>query len=115
MGLAGIAATLAALASTHGEFYFAYQQIVQVVLLTLSTVFYPIDLVRRYLPPSLVNVVSANPLSLAAEAMRQYTFVGASIQTWFLVNILLTSIPFTIVGGLAYLWALHTIQVKGKL
>ena len=30
MGLAGIAAALAALASTHGEFYFAYQQIVQV-------------------------------------------------------------------------------------
>lgn len=115
MGLAGIAATLAALASTHGEFFFAYQQIVQVVLLTLSTVFYPIDVVRQYLPPFLVSVVLANPLSLAAEAMREYTFLGAPIQPWVLVNIFLTSIPFTIVGGLAYLWALHTIQVKGKL
>ena len=87
----------------------------QVVLLTLSTVFYPIEVVGQYLPPFLVSVVSANPLSLAAEAMREYTFVGAPIQLWVLANIFLTSIPFTIVGGLAYLWALRTIQVKGKL
>jgi len=115
MGLAGIAATLAALASTHGEFFFAYQQIVQVVLLTLSTVFYPIDVVRQYLPPFLVNIVSVNPLSLAAEAMRRYTFGGFPIEPWSLLTLLLTSIPFAIVGALAYLTALHTIQVRGKL
>ena len=115
MGLAGIAATLAALASTHGEFFFAYQQIVQVVLLTLSTVFYPIEKVELYLPPFWVSVVEHNPLSLAAEAMREYAFVGMPIQPLVLAKIFLTSIPFTIVGGLAYLWALHTIQVKGKL
>jgi len=115
MGLAGIAATLAALASTHAEFFFAYQQIVQVVLLTLSTVFYPIDVVRQYLPPFLVNIVSANPLSLATEAMRQYTFAGSPIEPWPLTKLLLTSIPFAIVGALAYLKALRSIQVKGKL
>ena len=115
MGLAGIAATLAALASTHAEFFFAYQQIVQVVLLTLSTVFYPIEVVRQYLPPFLVNIVSANPLSLAVEAMRKYTFAGSPIEPWSLITLLLTSIPFAIVGALAYLKALHTIQVKGKL
>lgn len=115
MGLAGIAATLAALASTHGEFFFAYQQIVQVVLLTLSTVFYPIDVVRRYLPAFLVKIVSANPLSLAAEAMRQFTFAGSPIDPWSLIALLLTSTPLAIVGALAYLKALHAIQVKGKL
>lgn len=115
MGLAGIAATLAALASTHAEFFFAYQQIVQVVLLTLSTVFYPIDVVRQYLPPFLVSIVSANPLSLAVEAMRRYTFAGSPIESWSLITLLLTSIPFAIVGALAYLSALHKIQVKGKL
>jgi len=114
-GLAGIAATLAALASTHGEFFFAYQQIVQVVLLTLSTVFYPIDVVRLYLPPFLVKIVSLNPLSLAAEAMRQYTFAGAPVEPWSLIMLLLTSIPLAIIGALAYLTALHSIQVKGKL
>jgi ABC-type polysaccharide/polyol phosphate export permease len=115
MGLAGISATLAALASTHGEFFFAYQQVVQVLLVTFSTVFYPIDTIRMYLPAFLVNFVSVNPLSLAAEAMRQYTFAGNPIQPVFLLSILLTSIPFAIVGAASYLVALHGIQVKGKL
>jgi len=115
MGLAGIAATLAALASTHAEFFFAYQQIVQVVLLTLSTVFYPIEVVKQYLPPILVTVVSANPLSLAVEAMRKYTFAGSPVEPLALLTLLLASIPFALAGALAYLRALHSIQVKGKL
>jgi ABC-type polysaccharide/polyol phosphate export permease len=115
VGLAGISATLAALASTHGEYFFAYQQVVQVLLVTFSTVFYPIDVVKAYLPPFLLGVVSANPLSLAAEAMRQYTFAGNPIQPLFLLSILLTSIPFAAVGAASYLVALHGIQVKGKL
>lgn len=115
MGLAGISATLAALASTHGEYFFAYQQVVQILLVTFSTVFYPIDTIRMYLPAFLVNVVSVNPLSLAAEAMRQYTFAGTPIQPFFLLSILLTSIPFAIVGAASYLVALRGIQAKGKL
>ncbi len=115
MGLAGIAAALAALASTHGEFFFAYQQIVQVVLMTLSTVFYPMDIVRQYLPQVLVSVVSVNPLSLAAEAMRKYTFAGSPIEPWSLLPLLLTSIPLAFVGAFTYLAALRAIQVKGKL
>jgi ABC-type polysaccharide/polyol phosphate export permease len=62
-----------------------------------------------------VAVVAANPLSLAAEALRQYAFVGTPIEPVFLTKILLTSIPFTIVGALAYLGALHRLQIKGKL
>lgn len=115
MGLAGISASLAAFASTHGEYFFAYQEIVQMLLLTLSTVAYPLEYVRNYLPSFLVNVVSANPLSLAAEAMRQYTFAGNPIQPNHLASILITSIPFTIIGAVAYLMALRKMQVKGKL
>lgn len=115
MGLAGIAATLAALASTHGEYYFAYMQITQVGLLILSTVYYPKEVIGRVLPSFLVGIVSANPLSLAAEAIRQFAFMGAPIQLWFLIKMLLTSIPFALLGALAYLTALRVIQVKGKL
>jgi len=115
MGLAGIAATLAALASTHGEYFFAYQQIVQVTLLTFSTVFYPIEVIQQYLPSFLVAVASANPLSIAAEAIRQFAFEGLPIQSWFLLNMLLTSVPFAVIGALAYLTALRTIQIKGKI
>lgn len=115
MGLAGIAATLAAVASTHGEFFFAFQNIVQVALLTLSTVYYPIEVIRSYLPPFLVAVVTANPLSLAVEGLRRYAFAGVAIELSFLFNILLASVPFTVIGAFAYLGALHKIQVKGKL
>ncbi len=115
MGLAGIAATLAAIASTHGEFFFAFQNIVQTTLLILSTVYYPIDKIQNYLPPFLVTVVTANPLSLAAEALRQYTFAGAPIELGFLFKILLASMPFTIVGAFAYLGALRKIQAEGKI
>jgi ABC-type polysaccharide/polyol phosphate export permease len=115
VGLAGISASLAALASTHGEYFFAYQQIVQVSLLTLSTVFYPLDTIAKYLPAPLVSFVSANPLSLAAQAMRDYAFVGNSIQPMFLVQILVTSLPFAVIGALSYLTVLRMIQARGKL
>jgi ABC-type multidrug transport system permease subunit len=115
MGLAGLAAALAAVASTHGEFFFAFQNIMQGTLLTLSTVYYPIDVIKNILPPFLVIVVAANPLSLAAEALRQYTFAGSAIEFGFLAKIFLASIPFAIVGAVAYLWALHKIQTEGKL
>jgi ABC-type polysaccharide/polyol phosphate export permease len=115
MGLAGISASLAALASTHGEYFFAYQQIVQVLLLTISTVYYPIDYIREYFPPVLTSFASANPLSLAAEAMRDYTFTGLAIQPMVLVNILLASAPLAVIGALAYLTVLRLIRMKGKL
>ena len=115
MGLAGLAAALAAVASTHGEFFFAFQSIMQGILLTLSTVYYPIDVIQNILPSFLVTVVSANPLSLASEALRQYTFAGSAIELSFLARIFVASIPFTILGAAAYLWALHKIQTEGKL
>jgi ABC-type polysaccharide/polyol phosphate export permease len=115
MGLAGIAAALAAVASTHGEFFFAFQNILQGILLTLSTVYYRVEDIQNILPSFLVTLVTANPLSLAAEALRQYTFAGVAIEGFFLAKILAASIPFTIVGAAAYLWALRKIQTEGKL
>lgn len=115
MGLAGISATLAALASTHGEYFFAYQQVVQILLLTLSTVYYPVETLKNYFPTFLTTIASANPLSLAAQAMRQYTFQGSSVDPFFLLNILLASLPFTVIGAVAYLAALRKIQTKGKM
>jgi len=115
MGLAGIAATLSAVASTHGEFFFAFQNIVQVSLLTLSTVYYPLDKIQNYLPSFILPIVTSNPLSLAAEALRQYTFLGIPIELDLLLRILLTSVPFAIVGAFAYLGALRKIQAQGKI
>ncbi len=115
MGLAGIAATLSAIASTHGEFFFAFQNILQTTLLVLSTVYYPVDFIRNYLPSFMVTVATSNPLSLAAEALRSYAFEGLAIETILLLKILVASIPFTVIGAFAYLSALRKLQVEGKL
>jgi len=115
MGLAGIAAALAALASTHGEFFFAYQQIIQVLLLTLSTVYYPREAMELILPSTLVTAASINPLSVAAENLREYVFKGSAIQSSIMFNLILTSVPFALLGAFAYYRALHNLQVKGKL
>lgn len=115
MGLAGIAAALAAVASTHGEFFFAFQNILQGMLLTLSTVYYPIETIQKFLPSFLVTLVSWNPISLAAEALRQYTFAGHPVEFTFLARIFVASVPFTIIGGLLYLGVLRKIQTQGKL
>jgi ABC-type polysaccharide/polyol phosphate export permease len=115
MGLAGIAATLAAFASTHGEYFFAYQQVVQLMLLTFSTLFYPIDKIKGFFPSFVTTIVSANPLSLAVGAIRDYTFAGKPLQPLYLLNILVASLPFVVIGAAAYLYTLRTFQVKGKL
>ena len=115
MGLAGISATLAAFASTHGEYFFAYQQVVQLLLLTFSTLFYPIDKIGNFFPSFVTSIVKANPLTLAVGAMRDYTFAGKPIQPPLLLNILLASLPFAIIGATAYLTALRTFRVKGKI
>ena len=115
MGLAGLAAALAALASTHGEFFFAFQSIMQGALLTLSTVYYPLNVIKNVLPSWVVTFVVANPLSLASEALRQYAFVGVAIDPSFLAKIFFASAPFAVLGAVAYLWALRKIQTQGKL
>jgi len=115
IGLAGIAAALAALASTHGEFFFAYQQIVQVFLLTFSTVYYPRQIMEQYLPSVLVSIALANPLSVAAEALREFAFKGFPVQPSIMISLMLTSIPFAMLGALAYYKALHNLQARGKL
>jgi ABC-type polysaccharide/polyol phosphate export permease len=114
-GLSGIAATLAAIASTHGEFFFAFQNIVQIALLTLSTVYYPMNEIQKVLPLPLVSFIAVNPLSLAAEALREYIFLGAPIAASLLARIFIASLPFAVVGGIAYYGALHKLRVQGKL
>lgn len=115
MGLAGIAATLAAFASTHGEYFYAYQQVVQLLLLTFSTLYYKIDYVKNFFPSFVTTIVSANPLSLAVGAMRDYTFAGKPLQPLHLLDILVASLPFAMIGAAAYLSALRAFRVKGKL
>ncbi len=115
VGLSGLAAGLAAIASTRGEFFYAYQQLLQTLLLVFSTVFYPAYILERYLPSFLVVVASANPLSLAADGLRTYAFRGQPIDAGYLLGLSLTSLPFALLGGFVYLQVLDMIRVNGKV
>ncbi len=115
IGLAGLAASLAVLASTRGEFFFAYQQMTQTLLLIFSTVFYPAYLLQQYLPSSLVLVASVNPLSLAADGLRTYAFQGQPMGGWFLLELAVTSLPFALLGGFSYLRVLGRVRVNGRV
>lgn len=115
VGLAGLAAALAVLASTRGEFFFAYQQMAQTLLLIFSTIFYPASLLQRYLPSFLVLIASVNPLSLAADGLRSYAFGGQPIGGSFLIELAFTSLPFALLGGFSYFRVLGRIRVRGKV
>src|SRR5712692_2015171 len=115
VGLAGLAATLAIVASTRGEFFFAYQQMAQTLLLIFSTIFYPAYLLQRYLPSFLVLVALVNPLSLAADGLRSYVFQGQPMGAFFLIELSVTSLPFALLGGFSYLRVLGRIRVNGKV
>jgi ABC-type multidrug transport system permease subunit len=115
MGLAGIAATMAAAASAHGEYYWAYMEIIQVSLLLFSTVYYPREVISQYLPSFVVGIAEANPLSLAAEAIRQFGFGGMPMQPLFLARMLVTGLPFAVLGFFTYSMALRLVKIRGKL
>jgi len=112
-GIAGLAAFLASV-SRQGEVYWAYAQALQVTMVTISTIFYPGKTITQFLPGIVASVAEANPLSLAARALRESAFGSSPLSTSLMVELLATSLPFAIIGAIAYWVILRTIRVRGK-
>lgn len=112
-GIAGLAALLASL-SRQGEVYWAYAQALQVTMVTISTIFYPRETIIEFLPDIVASVAEANPLSLAARALRESAFGSSPLSTSLMVELLATSLPFAVIGAIAYWVILRTIRVRGK-
>src|SRR3990170_6687509 len=112
-GIAGLAAFLASLAR-QGEVYWAYAQALQVTMVTISTIFYPRETITQFLPGIVASVAEANPLSLAARALRESAFGSSPLSMSLMVELLATSLPFAIIGAIAYWVILRTIRVRGK-
>ncbi len=112
-GIAGLAAFLASL-SRQGEVYWAYAQALQVSMITISTVFYPSQTITRFLPGPVAFVAEANPLSLAALALRESAFGAGPLNPGLLTELFITSLPLAILGALAYWIILRTIRIRGK-
>ncbi len=112
-GIAGLAALLASL-SRQGEVYWAYAQALQVSMITISTIFYPSQTITRFLPGVIASLAEANPLSLAARALRESAFGGSPLAPGLLFELFATSLPLAILGALAYWIILRTIKIRGK-
>lgn len=112
-GIAGLAAFLAS-ASRQGEVYWAYAQALQVVMVTLSTIFYPRETITQFLPGIVASIAEANPLSLAARALRESAFGTTPLSSVLLTQLLVSSLPFAVLGAVAYWVILRRIRVRGK-
>jgi ABC-type polysaccharide/polyol phosphate export permease len=112
-GIAGLAAFFASI-SRQGEIYWVYAQALQVLLVTISTVFYPLETIQHYLPGPVATIAEYNPLSQAASLLRTFAFGSAGLDVGLLGMLLLTSLPLASLGAVAYWFILRTIRLRGK-
>ncbi|HET7405498.1 MAG TPA: hypothetical protein VFJ63_05215 [Candidatus Bathyarchaeia archaeon] len=112
-GIAGLAGFFASI-SRRGEMYWVYAQALQVTMITLSTIFYPAQLIAQYLPAPIATIAEYNPLSLAATALRNSAFGSSPLDLTVLSNLLATSLPLAVLGALSYWLILRNLGIKGK-
>jgi hypothetical protein len=115
MGLAGIAAVLN-LFSKIGDRYFVFADGIQTAMVSLSTVAYPIAVIRSYFPPSVVMLIQLSPLSQSAEALRTVINNGTSSSSAFnLPSLLLTSLVLLAIGVVSYRHVFTKLRDVGRL
>lgn len=112
-GIAGLAAFFASV-SRRGEIYWVYAQALQVLMVTVSTVFYPASTVVQYLPGPIATIAQFNPLSQAAGILRDSAFGNSPLDPNVLSILLATSLPLAALGAVAYWIILRTIRLRGK-
>lgn len=112
-GIAGLAGFFASI-SRRGEMYWVYAQALQVTMITLSTIFYPAELISQYLPGPIATIAEYNPLSLAATALRNSAFASGPLDLTVMSNLLATSLPLAVLGALSYWLILRNLGIKGK-
>ncbi len=114
MGLGGITAVLN-LFTKGGDRYWVFADGVQVVLLGLSTVFYPLQVIKSYLPSYLVTVATYNPLSQVADALRDVISSPSSLTILTYGEIVATSLVLLLVGFVCYRYVFIKVWEAGKV
>lgn len=112
MGLGGIAAILN-LVSKGGDRYWVFAQGVQMILLGMSTVFYPISEIGAFFPSLVTNAISLNPLSQVAGTLRSVANSEPISLTGFGL-VFATSIILFLVGMICYRYVFQKVWEVGK-
>jgi ABC-type polysaccharide/polyol phosphate export permease len=114
MGLAGIAAILN-LFSKAGERYWVFADGIQTLLVSLSTIAYPIQVVSGFLPSYLVTFVELNPLSQGAEALREVVYGAPSSPAFNYAALFFTSLILLVIGVISYRHVFTELRETGKI
>jgi hypothetical protein len=111
-GLGGIAAILNVV-SKGGDRYWVFAQGVQMIVLGMSTVFYPISVVGDFFPNLVTSAISLNPLSQVANALRSVVnSEPISLMGFSLVFV--TSLALFFVGLICYRYVFQKVWEVGK-
>ena len=113
MGLGGITAVLN-LFSKGGDRYWVFAEGLQVLILGLSTVFYPISYVSS-LFPAITSVVALNPLSQIADALRSVASSNSSLSPSSLGLVVGTSSVLFLIGLVCYRYVFREVWVSGRV
>jgi ABC-type polysaccharide/polyol phosphate export permease len=114
MGLGGVTAVLN-LFTKGGDRYWVYAEGVQIVLLGLSTVFYPLTVIQSFLPTAILAIVQYNPLSQLANAFRDIVFSPSSLTLTVFGEMVATSLVLLIVGVVCYRQVFEKVWEVGKV
>ena len=114
MGLAGIAAILN-LFSKAGERYWVFADGVQTLLVSLSTIAYPIQVVSGFLPSYMVAFVELNPLSQGAEALREVVYGAPSSPVFNYTALFFTSFILLVIGVISYRHVFTELRESGRI
>ena len=114
MGLAGIAAVINLFAKA-GERYWVVTEAVQTTMVALSTIAYPITVVKPFFPGWLVTLIELNPLSQGAEALRAVVSGSASSEAFNLSALFVTSLVLMGVGVISYRRVFTKLREVGKI
>jgi ABC-type polysaccharide/polyol phosphate export permease len=114
MGLAGIAAVLN-LFSKAGDRYWVFADGIQTLMVSLSTVAYPVTVIKNYFPPAVATLIQLNPLSQGAEALRTIINGTSSSPMFNLPTLLATSLVLLAIGVVSYRHVFTSLRDLGKL
>ncbi|MEM0075960.1 MAG: hypothetical protein QXR69_04295 [Conexivisphaerales archaeon] len=113
MGLGGIAAVIN-LFSGGGDRFWAFAEGVQMALLGMSTVFYPLPAVESIMPWYATIAIAYNPLSQIADALRSAA-ASAPLSSYSLATISLTSLLMLFIGFFCYRHVFSKVRLLGKI
>jgi len=114
MGLGGIAAVLN-LFSKGGDRYWVFAEGIQLVILGLSTVFYPIQVIGSLFSPDATQAILANPLSQVSDALRQVISTQSFLSIGSFGEVIGTSLILMFVGFICYRHVFAKVWELGKL